>query len=256
MPRANCEKFTGKADVYAQYRERYDADAILPLLRAWCGLVPEWIVADIGAGTGMLGDVFRANGNAVIAVEPNAEMRMVCAQLHANDPQFRVAAGTAEETALPSGSVEMIAAGRALHWFDLPRALEEFRRILKPGGWVVIVASGREEQGRAENEALENLFRAASDSLVSTRASYIAYSRLGEFFAGGELHHAEIPGEMHLDWEALRGLALSHSHAPLPGATNFPAFEEGLRQMFHRFANGGRFTLATRCWINAGRFAG
>lgn len=252
---SNYEKFTGKADTYAHYRERYDAEAILPLLREWCGLQPAWTVADMGAGTGMLGDMFRANGNAVMAVEPNAEMRTLCAQLHAGDPSFGVVAGTAEETTLHDGSVEMIAAGRALHWFDVPRALREFQRVLKPGGWVVIVANGREESGRAENEAFEELFRAASDSLASTRAGYAVYARLGEFFAGGELHHAEFPGEMCLDWERLRGLALSHSHAPLPGTGNFPAFEQELKQMFQRFENGGRLTLATRCWINAGRFA-
>ena len=32
-PVDNREKFTGKAGVYARFRERYDAEAILPLLR-------------------------------------------------------------------------------------------------------------------------------------------------------------------------------------------------------------------------------
>ena len=254
-PVDNREKFTGKAGVYARFRERYDAEAILPLLRAWCGLQPEWTVADVGTGTGVLGDVFRENGNTVIAVEPNEEMRALCAELHESDAQFRIVAGAAEETTLADGSVDMIATGRALHWFDAERAMREFKRILKPGGWVVIVAGGREEHGRAENEALEALFRAALKIHASTRASYAVYQRLGEFFAGGAMHHAEIPGEMQLDWEQLRGLALSHSHAPLPQAKGFPAFETGLRQLFERFQQNGLCTLATRCWINAGRFA-
>lgn len=49
------ERFTGKAARYAQHRERYDPEIVLPLLRQWCGLEPAWQVADIGAGTGMVG---------------------------------------------------------------------------------------------------------------------------------------------------------------------------------------------------------
>src|ERR1700744_5777239 len=111
-------KFSGKVADYARYRERYEPGVVLPLLREWCGLTPQWTVADVGAGTGMVGDIFRANGNSVIAVEPNAEMRGACALLHAGDSQFTVASGTAENTGLRDASVEMVAVGRALHWFD------------------------------------------------------------------------------------------------------------------------------------------
>jgi predicted RNA methylase len=118
----HSERFTGKAAEYAQYRERYDPDVVLPLLRTWCGLTPEWCVADIGAGTGMMGDLFRTNGNQVIAIEPNAEMRAACAELHGADSMFSVVEGSAEKTGLPDASIEMVAAGRALHWFDAEKA--------------------------------------------------------------------------------------------------------------------------------------
>lgn len=251
---SNCNKFTGKALDYAQYRERYDPDVMLPLLREWCGLVPEWTIADIGAGTGMAGDVFRANGNPVIAIEPNAEMRALCEQLHSGDASFRVIPGTAEVTTLPDDSVDMIAVGRALHWFDLEHALPEFRRILKHGGWAAIVAIGREEGGRAENVAFETLLHATSGSLEQARAGFAIYKRLGEFFPGCAMHHAEIPSEMHLDWNGLRGLALSHSHAPLPDSKGFAVFERALEEYFRRFERDGKLTLATRCWVSAGRF--
>jgi predicted RNA methylase len=96
-------RFTGKVAEYAQYRERYDPDIVLPLLREWCGLTPQWTVADVGAGTGMVGDLFRANGNRVMAVEPNAEMRAACASLHAADASFTVVDGAAEKTGLDDG---------------------------------------------------------------------------------------------------------------------------------------------------------
>lgn len=253
-PESNCGKFTGKADIYAQYRERYDPDLMLPLLREWCGLAPEWTVADIGTGTGMLGDVFRTNGNPVVAIEPNPEMRALCEQLHSGDALFRVIAGTAEETTLPDGSVDMIAIGRALHWFDLERALPELRRVLKRGGWATVVAIGRAEGGREENVAFEAVLQSTPAIREQARAGYAIYKRLEEFFPGCPMHHAELPSEMHLDWNALRGLALSHSHAPLPNAEGFPAFERALEEYYRCFQHDGKLTLATRCWVSAGRF--
>src|ERR1700734_2435078 len=38
----NTERFTGRAAMYERYRLRYPPDTILQLLRAWCGLEPNW----------------------------------------------------------------------------------------------------------------------------------------------------------------------------------------------------------------------
>ena len=147
-----AQRFTGKASGYALYRERYDPHVVLPVLRKLCGLIPDWSIADIGAGTGMVGDIFRVNGNRVFAIEPNAEMRAVCEGLHSSDSQFSVLDGSAEHTSLADGSINMIAIGRALHWFDIDKAIPEFRRILKPRGWVAILACGRRDDGRRHPE--------------------------------------------------------------------------------------------------------
>ena len=249
------ERFTGKAAGYAQYRERYDPKVVLPLLRQWCGLEPEWRVADVGAGTGMVGDLFRTNGNPVIAIEPNAEMRAACASLHAEDRLFTVIDGSAEATGLPDASVEMIAVGRALHWFNVEAAFREFRRILKPKGWVAILASGRTEDGREENLEFKKLMQAQTNRDLYLDSLLAVYRQLETLFAGGPFFHAEVPGEMLLDWDELRGMTLSLSHAPMPGAAAFPAFEAELRGYFDRYEQDGRITMTTRTWVNAGQFA-
>ena len=134
----NTGRFTGRAEDYDRYRQRYPAVQILARLREWCGLSPQWLVADIGAGTGMLAEVFLANGNRVLALEPNADMRGLMraafAPPHPNAAQLEVLDATAETTTLSDASVDLVAAGRAFHWFDKDRALAEFRRILVPGG--------------------------------------------------------------------------------------------------------------------------
>jgi len=249
-------RFTGKAADYARYRERYDPDIVLPLLRHWCGLKAEWCVADIGAGTGMVGDLFRTNGNRVTAIEPNAEMRGACAWLHANDTQYAVLEGSAERTGLADGSVEMIAVGRALHWFDVEAALVEFRRILKPEGWVAILACGRAEDGRVENVAFKELMQTSTRRDEHLEPLLEVYRRMDTLFAGGQFFHSEVTSEMSLDWYELRGLTLSLSHAPMPGSAAFPEFEAELRGYFHRFAQNGRVTMTAKTWLSAGQFAG
>ncbi|HEY8996317.1 MAG TPA: methyltransferase domain-containing protein, partial [Edaphobacter sp.] len=104
-------RFDGKVADYDQYRERYSPDVLLPILRERCRLSPEWLIADIGAGTGMLSDVFLASGNQVVAVEPNTEMRQACGELH-RGMLLQVVEGTAENTGLATASVDMVTAGR------------------------------------------------------------------------------------------------------------------------------------------------
>jgi SAM-dependent methyltransferase len=247
------ERFDGRAADYGRYRERYDARELLSLLREWSGMSPDWLIADIGAGTGMLSDVFLANGNRVIAIEPNAEMRAACARLHENEPRLEVRDGTAEATGLPDSSVDVVANGRALHWFDVPRAIDEFKRVLRPGGWVVVVAAGRTERGREANEAFTHVLQEFTGDVMYREKAYQVYSSVKDLFDGGEFHHYEHGGEIRMNWEELRGMTLSLSHAPLVDDPRFPRFEQVLQEYFDRYQRDGILTLETRCWLNAGR---
>jgi len=250
---ANTERFTGRTADYIRFREPYDPALILPRLREWTGLAPTWIVADIAAGTGMLTELFLANGNLTIAIEPNADMRTACSMLH---PKADVRNGTAETTGLEAHSIDLVTVGRALHWFDFEKAIAEFRRILKPTGWLAVIASGRDETGSAANDAFDKVLRGFSaSSSGSTRSGYANYFRLPEAFTGGILHHEETTGELVLTWEQLRGYASSVSYAPLPTAANFPDFQHALRQFFDDYQQDDIVRLVSRHWINVGQFA-
>jgi SAM-dependent methyltransferase len=242
-------RFTGRVSDYSQFRERYDPDILLPRLRDWCGLLPTWLIADIGAGTGMLGDVFLANGNPVLAVEPNAEMRAACEGLHVGS-KLKVCDASAEATSLASQSIDLVCVGRAFHWFDVDRSMNEFRRILKPNGWFLSVAFGRAEEGTALNVEVQALLRTFSNAAASD--VYTKYARLPEFLTRGRCHE-EIEGTMQLSREEFHGLLRSISTAPLPGDARFPEFHRDLDRLFIRHAVGQCVQLATRYWINAGQ---
>jgi SAM-dependent methyltransferase len=130
---------------------------VLPFLEGECGLTDRWVVADIGSGTGILSELFLGNGNRVFGVEPNAEMRRAAERLLGGDARFTSVAGSAEATTLAEGSVDLVAAGQAFHWFDPEAARAEFLRVLKPGGWVALAWNARRRSGTPFLEDYERL---------------------------------------------------------------------------------------------------
>ncbi len=250
----NTERFTGRAETYDRYRQRYPSNEILNLLQTWSGLQPDWPIADVGAGTGMLSEVFLANGNPVIAIEPNLEMRTSCQRLIGTWPQLQVRDGTAEATGLPRASVPMVAAGRAFHWFDIPRALTEFRRILKPEGWMVLVSLGRDKNESPQSRDFEDLLTRHGIDYNYARTGYRVHENLHELFAADH-HHAHIDGEQKLDWEAFLGQTNSLSVVPQGGDPRAETFHNLLRDYFDTYASNGVLTRPTRCWIDAGRLS-
>lgn len=253
MASNNVERFTNRVDEYERYRQRYPADEVLVRLRSWCGLDPLWRIADVGAGTGMLSEVFLANGNPVTAIEPNAEMRAACERLQSTWPQLKVMDGTAEETGLANASMEVVAAGRAFHWFDHARALPEFRRVLVPDGWVVLVSIGRAKDNTRQTAAFEQLLVDFGTDYKYIRGGYRVHENLSEMFPG-ELHQDQIHGEQTASWDELLGFTMSLSVVPTREDPNYTGFERALRGWFDEFASDGVLRIVTTCWISAGRF--
>jgi SAM-dependent methyltransferase len=94
-------------------------------------LVPEdaHFVVEVGAGTGKLTRALAALGVRVLAVEPDARMLSVL-----RERGLEGAEGSAESIPVGDGEADVVVAGSSLHWFELDRALVEFRRVLRPGG--------------------------------------------------------------------------------------------------------------------------
>jgi SAM-dependent methyltransferase len=122
-----ASSFGAQAAAYAEHRPDYPAAAIDWVLDG----VDTTKVLDLAAGTGKLTESLLARGYDVAAVEPDGEMR---AELHRRFPSAHALDGTAENIPLPDASVDAVLVGQAFHWFDVPRALAEIARVLRPGG--------------------------------------------------------------------------------------------------------------------------
>ena len=134
------EGFTNRADAYARGRPEYPA-ALDGWLRDALQLGPGRHAADVGAGTGKFTPLLLATGADVVAVEPVDAMRARIAP----HERLRVQAGKAEATGLSSGSLGAIVCAQAFHWFSSRATLDEFARVLKPGGRLGLVWNVRDE---------------------------------------------------------------------------------------------------------------
>lgn len=220
------KRFSKRVENYLKYRPSYPPE-IIPLLQRECGLRPESVIADLGSGTGLLSELFLKNGNQVYAVEPNAEMRAAGERVMAKYRNFISVNATAEDTTLPDGSMDLVIAGQAFHWFDRARARVEFKRILKSGGWVVLIWNGfRLETSPLVRGYQQIVMRYGTDYQEVKRE--IEGLEVESFFAPAECKTARFSFKQVFDFEGLKGRLMSASYAPEP---SHPAFDEMIRDL-------------------------
>jgi SAM-dependent methyltransferase len=245
------KRFSSRVEDYIRYRPSYP-EAILEWLARECGLTPQSRIADIGSGTGIFSGLFLHLGCDVFGVEPNAGMRAAAERLLAAETRFHSVDGRAEATTLPSGSVDFVTAGQAYHWFDPDPARAEFRRILKGGGWVVLVWNERlvTEGFLTGYEAL--LQRLSSDyGRVDHRR--IDTAEITRFFEHTGWRSESFPNYQDFDWDGLRGRLLSSSYAPLPGSPQYQPMMEELAALFAAFQQDGHVQLTYETKVYAGQ---
>ena len=223
---------------YVRFRPGYPHE-ILGLLESECGLKPRSVIADIGSGTGKLTELFLANGNPVFGVEPNPEMREAGERLLKGFPNFTSVAATAEETSLPDASLDFVTAGQAFHWFDRARCRAEFARILKPGGWIVLVWNDRKTQATRFLVEYEQLLQTYATDYSKVDHKQIDDGVVRDFFGNTPAKKA-FPSAQEFDFEVLKGRLLSSSYAPEKGQPGHAKMLIELERVFNAHRENGR----------------
>jgi SAM-dependent methyltransferase len=236
-----ASRFDDRVENYVAYRPKYPV-GVIDFLRDELGLTPETVVADVGSGTGFLSELFLLNGNAVVGVEPNDKMRAAAELLLRSYPKFKSVKGTAEATTLDSASVGLVTAAQAFHWFDAERARAEFRRILKPGGWAVLVWNMRRTEATPFLRNYEKLLREFGTDYAQVNCEQVSEDRIAQFFAGG-FGSRRFDNFQSVDFASLRGRLLSSSYVPLAGHPSYEPMLAALRRLFDSHQQDGRVTI-------------
>jgi SAM-dependent methyltransferase len=227
---------------YRRYRPRYPHQ-LVEWLRAECGLSPAQRVADIGSGTGLLTELFLEHGNQVYGVEPNDEMRSAAEELLCSNPLFASIAATAEATTLADHSVDLIVVGNAFHWFNHEHARQEFLRILKPRGWVILAWNLEQNNGSPFAVAFERFWQTHIDSRASFSGERKRPDYITQFFGADNLKEKSLDNYQVCDFEALKGLVSTFLKAPQADDPRYPAMQDELTAIFSRYQQDGAVTL-------------
>ena len=233
MPATNAtSRFSDRVENYVRYRPGYPPE-VLRALGDECGLTPNDAIADIASGTGIWTRTLLENGNRVYAVEPNVDMREAAERLLPGFTNFTSVNGSAEATGLPEASVEFVTAAQAAHWFDRQRARREFVRILKPGGWLVLLWNEREIDTTPFLREYEQLLLTFGTDYEDVRHERTT-DAVNEFFDPVPYQERAFAMRQEFAYEGLEGRLLSSSYAPgLRHPQHEPMLKE-LRRIFHR----------------------
>lgn len=239
------QRFSNTVQYYVKYRPDYPK-SVLDLLKE-LGLPANAVVADMGSGTGIFTKRLLEQGYHVIAIEPNDEMREYAENELSNYANFTSVNAPAESTGLRTHSVDCITAATAFHWFDPKKAHLEFKRILKPHCYCVLLWNVRDKESSPFMCDYEKLLEKYMNDYVAER---ITQHHIIEFFKPQEVTIVEFPNVQVFNEEELLGRVLSSSYSPKPGEPRYPAMVEAIKALFVKHQRNGKvhFTYRTKCY--------
>ena len=126
------------AEDYGAFRQGFPLEFFRKLHTLQVGL-PGQRLLDLGTGTGLLAREFARRGCLVTGVDFSARLLGVAEAANAFEVvRPRYLRLRAEATRLPAASFDVVAAATSWHLFNRPAAAKEARRLLRPGGRLLI----------------------------------------------------------------------------------------------------------------------
>jgi trans-aconitate 3-methyltransferase len=125
---------TFSAAGYAAFRPTYPPALFRTVLAYQQPPTSSGTLLDLGCGHGLIAREMSPHFGRVLGIDPSAGMVKQATEM-TDDPKVSFQQGTAEDLSfLDDGSVDMVVAGQAAHWFDYSRAWPELARVVKRGG--------------------------------------------------------------------------------------------------------------------------
>ena len=243
------KRFSKTADHYHRHRPSYPRE-LLDWILETAAVSHGAPAADVGCGTGIVTRLLAERGLEAIGIDPSDEMLAV-ARSQGGPPYLQ---GEAAATGLADGSMELVTVGQAFHWFDVPKALAELRRILTGHGCCAVFWNVRHlTPGFMQDYDVLLRERSSECEVLDKPASAIAAL---EAAAGVvDRHEAEFANLQRFDREGLLGRARSSSYV-IHGVADLPAFDRELGGLFERHERDGVVEFQYRTLALCFRVAG
>lgn len=129
------DHFSSVSMDYAAFRPSYPRE-----LSDYIGGIAEShdAVLDCGCGAGQLSTLLADRFKRVVATDASEE-QLKNAKPH---PRITYRLAVAEQSGLEDASVDVVTVAQAAHWFELDSFYAEVRRVLRPGGAIVLITYG------------------------------------------------------------------------------------------------------------------
>jgi SAM-dependent methyltransferase len=245
-------RFSDRVDDYVKFRPGYPSEFLQTLLTKY-GLKPSHTVVDVGSGTGISSEIFLKNGNLVFAVEPNQKMRSAAESLLSGYAKFNSIEGTAESTGLAPQCADFVVVAQAFHWFSPMAARDEFRRILRDGGHVVILFNDRHTSGSNFAVQYEALLQEFGTDYKDVKHKNVSEARHREFLGEFDVYH--FSNDQQFDYQGILGRLKSSSYAPKEGHPRFEEMVQRLLEIFTTNAENGMVVMANTTQVFVSRLA-
>lgn len=244
------QRFSGHVEDYIKYRPSYPHE-LIDLFCKRLYLRREQSVVDVGSGTGILSRPFLDRGHTVIGVEPNVEMANAAKVLLAGYSKFHSVRATAEATGLKERTADIIVAGQAFHWFDVGATRNEFSRIVKPGGTVVLIWNIRLLNRTPFMRAYEAFLHCWGTDYEEVSVHYANPDSLEKFFGPAGYECNSSANHQTFDLRGLQGRLLSCSYIPGFSHPDFEPMMGALSELFetHQQDASIRFEYETRLFF-------
>jgi ubiquinone/menaquinone biosynthesis C-methylase UbiE len=144
------DQFDPRAQAYltsAVHAAGPDLDAARERIRHF--VKPDAQVLDVGTGAGHLSFALAPAVARVVALDPSPAMLATVRAAAATRglPQIETQEGCADALPLTTASFDLVCTRySAHHWLDVPRALAEMRRVVKPSGFILVIDLLGEDQ--------------------------------------------------------------------------------------------------------------
>ncbi|SOD79309.1 class I SAM-dependent methyltransferase [Spirosoma fluviale] len=146
------DRFSGHADLYAQYRIDYPADLYEFILKYCPDRQHAW---DCATGNGQVAGALAELFDQVDATDIS-ETQLILA---VKKPNIRYQTSLAEQTPFTDNSFDLITVGQAIHWFDVNAFHEEVRRVAKPNAVIAEWGYGLVKLGTGLDEIMLDFYR-------------------------------------------------------------------------------------------------
>ncbi len=242
--------FNGKSKYY--YTRPDFNKKCFQFLKEKLGLSREYIIAELGAGTGKFTSRIAGYCKKIYAVEPNDEMFEIGKNLCRHKTNIEYIKASAENTSLPQKSLDMALAVQSFHYFDKEKLLLELNKILKDDKYFCIIWNINEPVGDFGKDWAALLNKQKQKVTGSGDNHNIPEDR-EIIYKDGKYEELSFSRYVFMSYKKLKKYASSISFVPKEDENDFKEFYCQLKKIFDKNKHFNRVKINVTTYLQYGK---